>query len=84
MSDPRQKVPAAEGSAGVTIDRLIFDVPGLTPGDAAALAKEIGERLSVAGLSGERARLGVTLGTAPMNQRELADRIVVALMERLV
>lgn len=84
MSSTGQTAPAPGNATDVRIDRLVLDIPGLAPGDATTLAKEIGERLSVAGLSGEHPRVGITLGPIGGSQRELADRIVAALMERLV
>jgi hypothetical protein len=84
MSSAGQTTPAPEKPSDVTIDRLVLDIPGLAPAEAKTLAKEIGERLSVAGLAGEHARVGVTLGPVGGSQRELAARIAAVLMERLV
>jgi len=71
-------------AAEVTIDRLVLDIPGLDPAQAAGLASDVAERLARAGLAGEHARVGVTLGPVGGSQAELAARIAAALMERLV
>jgi hypothetical protein len=71
------------GPADVVIERLTLDVPGLDPADARALAAAVGERLARSGLSGDHARIGVTLGPVGGGQAELAQRIAAALMERL-
>ena len=68
----------------VKIDRLILDIPGFDPAQARALVSDIGERLARAGLSGEHARIGITLGPVGGSQGDLAARIVAALMQRLV
>jgi hypothetical protein len=78
MTDVPQDRPA-----DVVIERLTLDVPGLDPADARALAAAIGERLARSGLSGEHARIGVTLGPIGGGQAELAQRVAAALMERL-
>ncbi len=70
--------------AEVTIDRLVLDIPGLDPAQAAGLASDVAERLARSGLAGERARVGITLGPVGGNQAELAARIAAALMQRLV
>jgi hypothetical protein len=49
-------------AGNVTIGRLVFDVPGLTPHQAARIAEQIGRGL--AGLSGEFATLTVTVDEA--------------------
>jgi hypothetical protein len=46
----------------VTINRLVFEVPGLAPHQAARIAEQIGRGL--AGLSGEFASLTVTVDEA--------------------
>jgi hypothetical protein len=68
----------------VRIDRLVLEIPGLDAAQARRLAFGIGERLAGAGLSGERAKIGITLGPSSAGQGDLAGRIVAALMERLV
>lgn len=73
-----------DNAAEVKIDRLVFDIPGLDPSQASALAQNIGERLASAGLSGEHGRIGITLGPIGGSQAELAARIAAALIERLV
>jgi hypothetical protein len=93
MSDPGPQTSTAQSPAGqdpaakkpgdVVIDRLVFDIPGLGVEEAKALAAGIGERLARTGLSGEHARVGVTLGPVGGSQADLAARIAAALMERL-
>jgi hypothetical protein len=73
-------------SSDITIDRLVLDIPGVTPARAASLAQDIGERLAMcgltgSGLTGDFARVSVTLASG--DDAELAQRIVAALMERL-
>jgi hypothetical protein len=68
----------------IKIDRLALDLPGFDPADARALAREIGERLALSGVSGARTRLAVTIDAAGGNVSELAQRIVSALLERLI
>jgi len=70
--------------AEVTIDRLVFDIPGLDSAQAAGLASDVAERLAGAGLAGDHARVGVTLGPVGGSQAELGARIAAALMQRLV
>jgi hypothetical protein len=63
----------------VSIGRLVFDIPGLQPEQAARLAEQIGTGL--AGLKGEFGTLSVTLdedGSQP-----LAPRIVAALRQQI-
>jgi hypothetical protein len=76
--------PAAKKPGDVVIDRLVFDIPGLSLEEAKDLAAGIGERLARGGLSGEHARIGVTLGPIGGGEAGLAARIAAALMERLV
>jgi hypothetical protein len=83
MSSGTGQNQGADGPAEVTIDRLVLDIPGLDPRQAPALARDIGERLSRTGISGEHSVIGVTLGSIGGSQGELAARIVAALMERL-
>ena len=70
--------------AEVKIDRLVLDIPGFDPERAGPLAAQVGERLARAGLSGDHAKIGITLGPVGGSEAELAARIVAALMERLV
>jgi hypothetical protein len=70
-------------SPDVRIDRLVLDIPGFDPAQVQGLAAAIGERLARAGLSGEHARIGITLGPQGGSQADLAARIVAALMQRL-
>jgi hypothetical protein len=72
-----------EDAPDVHIDRLVLEIPGLDAAQAQALAFGIGERLAHAGLFGERAKIGITLGPIGAGQTDLANRIVAALMERL-
>jgi hypothetical protein len=65
----------------IVIDRLVLDIPGVGPDRAASLARDIGERLALCGLTGEFARVDVTLASG--DHAGLAQRIVAALMERL-
>jgi hypothetical protein len=81
-SAPDKHGPDKHGE--VTIDRLVFDIPGLDPTQAAALASDVAERLACAGLAGEHTRVGITLGPVGGSQAELAARITAALMQRLV
>jgi len=76
--------PELGKAAEVTIDRLVLDIPGFDPAQAAGLASDMAERLARAGLSGEHARIGVTLGPLGVSQAELGARIAAALMQRLV
>jgi hypothetical protein len=75
---------AQENAPEVHIDRLVLEIPGLDTAQAQALAFGIGERLASAGLSGEHAKIGITLGPVGDSQADLTTRIVAALMERLV
>jgi hypothetical protein len=61
----------------------VLDIPGFDPAQVQGLAAAIGERLARAGLSGEHARIGITLGPLGGSQADLAARIVAALMQRL-
>jgi hypothetical protein len=84
MSGATPDKSASDTRGEVTIDRLVFDIPGLDPTQAAALASDVAERLARAGLAGEHARVGITLGPVGGSQAELAARITAALMQRLV
>jgi len=75
---------AQDKAPEVHIDRLVLEIPGFDPAQAQVLALGIGERLASAGLSGEHAKIGITLGPIGGSQADLAARIVAALMERLV
>jgi hypothetical protein len=66
------------------IDRLVLDIPGLNPGQAQLVAHHLAEGLARAGAKGELTSLDVPLTAPPGAPRELAARIVAALMERLV
>jgi hypothetical protein len=68
----------------VHIDRLALDIPGLDVAQARSLAFAIAEGLAGVGLSGEHARIEITLGPSGAGQPDLAVQIVAALMERLV
>lgn len=68
----------------IKIDRLALDLPGFDSADARALAREIGERLALSGMSGVRQRLTVTIDAAGGDVSQLAQRIVAALRDRLV
>jgi len=82
--DSANQDPAAKKPGDVVIDRLVFDIPGLGVEEAKALAAGVGERLARAGISGEHASVGITLGPVGGSQADLAARIAAALMERLV
>jgi hypothetical protein len=85
MSGTTQTPPSAPAAAaGLTIDRLIFDIPGLTRSDAEAIAREVGERLARSGIREAPPRIGITLGPIGGGRAELAARIAAALLERLV
>jgi hypothetical protein len=71
----------SQGFSDITIDRLVLDLPGVSPARAASLAQGIGERLAMSGLTGEFAQVNVTLASG--DGAELAQRIAAALMERL-
>jgi hypothetical protein len=87
MSDPGPQTaapkPAAPAATEVVIDRLVFDVPGLGAEEAKALAGGLADRLARAGVSGDHASVGVTLGPLGGSQADLAARIAAALMQRL-
>jgi hypothetical protein len=68
----------------LTIDRLIFDIPGLARADAEAIAQEVGARLARAGITDAPPRIGITLGPLGGTRAQLAARITAALLERLV
>jgi hypothetical protein len=68
----------------IKIDRLALDLPGFDSADARALAREIGERLALSGVSGARPRLTVTIDAAGGDVSQLAQRIVAALRDRLI
>ena len=74
---------SAEPAAEMKIDRLVLDIPGLDPDQAPLVAQYLAEGLARAGAKGEVASLDVPLTTPPGAPRELAARIVAALMERL-
>jgi hypothetical protein len=80
----RTPAPAPTATPAITIDRLIFDIPGLTGTDAAAIAREVAERLASAGIREAPPRIGITLGAIGGDRAELAARIAAALLERLV
>jgi hypothetical protein len=71
-------------SPDVHIDRLTLDIPGLDAVQARSLASGIGEGLAGIGLAGDHATIEIVLGPSDAGQRDLAVRIVAALMERLV
>jgi hypothetical protein len=71
-------------SPDVQVDRLVLDIPGLNAAQARSLAFGIGERLAGASLSGEHAKIEIELGPTGARQADLADRIVAAVIERLV
>ena len=63
----------------VSIGRLVFDIPGLQPEQAARLAEQIGSGL--AGLKGEFGALSVTVEED--DPQRLAPRIVSALRRQI-
>jgi hypothetical protein len=63
----------------VTIDRLVFELPGLGPQQAARIAEQIGRGL--AGLSGEFTTLTVTLDDAGTDR--LAAQALAALRPQI-
>ena len=63
----------------VSIGRLVLDIPGLGPEQAARLAEQIGQGL--AGLSGEFGTLAVTVDDG--DPGGLAARILAALRQRI-
>jgi hypothetical protein len=63
----------------VSVDRLVFDIPGLAPEQAARLAEEIGRGL--AGLSGDFGTLAITVDDG--DPGGLAARAIVALRQRI-
>lgn len=71
-------------SLHVSIDRLTLDIPGLDAAQARSLAFAIGEGLAGRGLSGEHARIEITLGPSVAGPADLAAQVLAALMERLV
>ena len=71
-------------ASALTIDRLIFNVPGLTQSDAEAIAQAVGERLARAGIRDAPPSIGITLGPVGGSRAQLAARIAAALLERLV
>lgn len=81
MSDATQ-TPAA--APVLVIDRLALDIPGLTPADAEAIAREVGERLARAGIRDAPPRIGITLGPIGGSRAQLGARIAAALLERLI
>jgi hypothetical protein len=78
----------------ITIDRLVFDVPGLTPGQARSLAQRVGDGLAAATETEDPSR---ALGDATfdglsihLNERDpaanlprLADAIVNTLLKQM-
>ena len=73
-----------EESLHVSIDGLTLDIPGLDAAQARSLAFAIGEGLAGRGLSGEHARIEITLAPSVAGPTDLATQVVAALMERLV
>ena len=63
----------------VTVSRLVFEVPGLAPHQAARIAEQIGRGL--AGLSGEFATLAVTVDEAAPDR--LAEQALAALRQQI-
>ncbi len=63
----------------VTIDRLVFDMPGLAPEQAARIAEQIGHGLQ--GHSGEFGTLVVTVDEGEPDR--LASRVLAALRPRI-
>jgi hypothetical protein len=63
----------------VSIGRLVFDMPGLAPEQAARIAEQIGHGLK--GRSGEFATLMVTVDETEPDR--LASRVLAALRQRI-
>ena len=87
MSDPNQTptTPAAADQPNtIAIDRLVLDVPGLTPTGAEAIGQAVGERLARAGIKDAPPRIGITLGPIGGTDAQLAERVAAAILERLV
>jgi hypothetical protein len=77
--------PAAPAAApALTIDRLVFDIPGLTRSDAEAIAQEVGARLARAGIEDAPPIISITIGPVDGTRAQFAARIAAALLERLV
>jgi hypothetical protein len=70
-------------AADVRIDRLALDIPGLDRAEARALAQDLGERLAIAGITGARSYIGLTVDSGGGSRADLAARIAAALLERL-
>jgi hypothetical protein len=67
----------------VRIDRLILDIPGFDPGQAGALAREIGQHLAAANIKADHGHISLALGPHDAAAPDLALRIARALMQRL-
>ncbi|WP_068076537.1 hypothetical protein [Novosphingobium lentum] len=71
-------------TTGVTIDRLILDLPGMDAVAARELALGIAEGLAGAGLDADHAGLSVTVDPAVAAQpQRLAAHIVQTLLQRI-
>jgi hypothetical protein len=66
------------------VDRLVLDIPGLSPADATVIGQAVGERLAQAGIREAPPRIGITLGPIGGSREQIAARIAAALLERLV
>jgi hypothetical protein len=66
-------------NGNVSIGRLVFDIPGLAPEQAARIAEQIGSGL--VGLSGEFGTLTVILDES--EPERLASRVLAALRQRI-
>jgi hypothetical protein len=63
----------------VSIGRLVFDIPGLAPKQAARIAEQIGH-----GLSGHSGAFGTLVVTVDASEPDrLASRILAALRQRI-
>jgi hypothetical protein len=83
-STPAAPPTAPSAAPALTIDRLVFDIPGLTRSDAEAIAQEVGARLARAGITDAPPRIGITISPVGGTRAQLAARIAAALLERLV
>jgi hypothetical protein len=66
-------------NGNVSIGRLVFDIPGLAPEQAARIAEQIGRGLL--GRSGEFSTLAVTVDEGAPDR--LASRVLAALRQRI-
>lgn len=74
---------SAAQERGISIERLVLEVPGFTAAAAPTLAEALAERIAGADLAGNCARIEIALASVPASHAALAERIAAALMQRV-